>query len=73
MERIDLQALNRYYFMYMEFYGAKDRVTQEERLKIKIFNREICVCALLDTNSLCAKSSAEMRLKWKMFSSWIIR
>ncbi len=31
------------------------------RLKIKIFNREICVRALLDTNSLCAKSSAEMR------------
>ncbi len=30
------------------------------RLKIKIFNREICVRALLDTNSLCAKSSAEM-------------
>ncbi len=30
-------------------------------MKIKIFNREICVCALLDTNSLCAKSSAEMR------------
>ncbi len=27
VERIDLQALNRYYFMYMEFYGAKDRVT----------------------------------------------
>ena len=30
-------------------------------MKIKIFNREICVCAPLDTNSLCAKSSAEMR------------
>ena len=29
-------------------------------MKIIIFNREICVCALLDTNSLCAKSSAEM-------------
>ena len=29
-------------------------------MKIKIFNREVCVCALLDTNSLCAKSSAEM-------------
>ncbi len=32
-------------------------------MKIKIFNREICVRALLDTNSLCAKSSAEMRYK----------
>ncbi len=29
-------------------------------MKIKIFNREICACALPDTNSLCAKSSAEM-------------
>ncbi len=29
-------------------------------MKIKIFNREICVCALLATNSICAKSSAEM-------------
>ena len=29
-------------------------------MKIIIFNREICVCALRDTNSLCAKSSAEM-------------
>ena len=29
-------------------------------MKIKIFNREICACALLDTNSACAKSSAEM-------------
>ncbi len=29
-------------------------------MKIKIFNREICVCALLNTNSLCAKSGAEM-------------
>ena len=25
---------------------------KRERLKIKIFNREICVCALLATNSL---------------------
>ncbi len=32
-------------------------------MKIKIFNREICACALLDTNSLCAKSSAEMEEK----------
>ncbi len=32
-------------------------------MKIKIFNREICVRALLDTNSLCAKISAEMRYK----------
>ncbi len=35
-------------------------------MKIKIFNREICVCALqshtwLATNSRCAKSSREMR------------
>ncbi len=29
-------------------------------MKIKIFNHEICVCALLATNSICAKSSAEM-------------
>ena len=29
-------------------------------MKIKIFNREICVCALLATNSICAKSNAEM-------------
>ncbi len=34
-------------------------------MKIKIFNREICVCALLATNSLCAKSSAEMRINMK--------
>ncbi len=32
-------------------------------MKIKIFNREICVRALLDTNSLCAKIGAEMRDK----------
>ncbi len=39
-------------------------------MKIKIFNRELCVCALLDTNSLCAKSSAEtgIRLKIKIFN-----
>ncbi len=30
------------------------------RLKIKILNREICVCTLLATSSICAKSSAEM-------------
>ena len=29
-------------------------------MKIKNFNCEICVCALLATNSICAKSSAEM-------------
>ena len=29
-------------------------------MKIEIFNYEICVCALLVTNSLCVKSSAEM-------------
>ncbi len=34
-------------------------------MKIKIFNREICACALLDTNSLCAKSSAEMEKTMK--------
>ena len=32
-------------------------------MKIKIFNREICACALLATNSSCAESSAEMRKK----------
>ena len=35
------------------------------RLKIKNFNRGICVCALLVTNSLCVKSSAEMERKMK--------
>ncbi len=39
---------------------AKNCFGMEGRLKIKIFNREICVCALLATNSICAKSSAEM-------------
>ncbi len=34
-------------------------------MKIKIFNREICVCALLDANSLCAKSNAEMEINMK--------
>ena len=29
-------------------------------MKIKIFNREIYICALLATNSICATSSAEM-------------
>ena len=29
-------------------------------MKIKIFNREICVCVLLATNSICAKNRAEM-------------
>ena len=31
-----------------------------EKVERKSFNHEICVCALLATNSLCAKSSAEM-------------
>ena len=40
-------------------------------MKIKIFNREICVCALqshtwLATNSRCAKSSAEMEETMKI-------
>ncbi len=35
-------------------------------MKIKIFNHEICVCALLDTNSLCAKSGAEMGIKMEV-------
>ncbi len=30
-------------------------------MKIKIFNREICDCALLATNSVMIRSSAEMR------------
>ena len=34
------------------------------RLKIEIFNREICVCALLVTNSICAKWSAKRRKIW---------
>lgn len=33
---------------------------EEEKIENYIFNREVCVCALLATNSLCAKSSAEM-------------
>ena len=36
------------------FHGAKD-IVGGERLKIKIFNREICVCALLATNSFMRK------------------
>ncbi len=35
-------------------------------MKIKIFNCEICACALLDTNSLCANSSAEMEENMKI-------
>lgn len=31
-------------------------------MNIKMFDREICVCALLVTNSLCAESSAEMKV-----------
>lgn len=31
-----------------------------KRLKIKIFNPEICVCALLDTNPVMRKKCAEM-------------
>ena len=31
-------------------------------MKIKIFDREICVCALLATNSLCVENSAEMKV-----------
>ncbi len=38
---------------------------QKGRLKIKIFNREVCVCVLLAANSLCVKSSAEMEKKMK--------
>ncbi len=34
-------------------------------MKIKIFNREIYVCALLAINSICAKSSAEMEKNMK--------
>ncbi len=34
-------------------------------MKIKIFNRGICVCALLVTNPSCAKSSAEMAKNMK--------
>jgi hypothetical protein len=30
------------------------------------FTREIYVCALLDINSLCAKCSAEMRIKMRL-------
>ncbi len=37
-------------------------------MKIKIFNREICVCALLATNSICAKGSAEMERRLNKFS-----
>jgi hypothetical protein len=34
-------------------------------VKNKFFTREICACALFGTNSLCAKSSAEMRIIMK--------
>ncbi len=39
-------------------------------MKIKIFNHEICVRALLATNSLCAKSSAEMEKNMEHKNTW---
>jgi len=36
---------------------------EDAGLKIKIFNRGFCVCALPATNPSCAKSSAEKRKK----------
>ncbi len=35
-------------------------------MKIGDFQSQVCVCALLDTNSLCAKSGAEMGTKMKI-------
>ncbi len=40
----------------------RKRTNRRNKIENKIFNREICVCALLDANSLCAKSSAEMEI-----------
>ena len=37
-------------------------------MKIRIFNLEICICALLATNSIYAKSSAEMEENMKNYS-----
>ncbi len=40
-------------------------------MKIKIFNREICVCALLDTNSLCAEMERKMIEEKKAYLHWL--
>ena len=36
-----------------------------QRLKIKIFNREICVCALLATNSFMRKKQRRNGVKYE--------
>ncbi len=40
----------------------------EVRLKIIIFNREICVCALLDTNSIMRKNGVTYENKRGSFA-----
>ena len=52
----------------LEDYGEvseeiRNKVVQERRLKIKIFNREICVCALLATNSFMRKKQRRNGVK----------
>ena len=52
MRAIRRRLRNRYLAYAMElliYHGIEQR--KEGRLKMKIFNREICVCALLATNS----------------------
>ena len=44
-----------------------------KRLKIKIFNREICVCALLATNSLMRKKRRRNGEKYGRFSAKVFR
>ena len=36
--------------LILDVYATADSSDRGRRLKIKIFNREICACALLDTN-----------------------
>jgi hypothetical protein len=47
-------------------YSRKNKAGwQMERLKIKIFNREICVCALLATNSFMRKKQRRNGVKYE--------
>ena len=43
--------------------GGRRLNGEEKRLKIKIFNREICVCALLATNSFMRKKQRRNGVK----------
>ena len=40
---------------------TENNLELRERLKIKIFNPEICVCALLDTNSFMRRKRSEKK------------